>query len=278
MGFSVDPNLPQGNPVNFSNSALARYISVLFYLAQGNTDGARIESDQLKAAFAGNKKIYKNPIPKSADDVKNVPPGKARLNIIGFTGLSPVKEEKQIPGFFPFFRNAPLQFVQYKLPALVERKNAQNINRIDVAVSGVENSKLEIFRLELLEDMQEVIKETYNARFSNMYLKTHIRTLLKYAAADITASRVSEKGGSSLAAYGTALAIKATIDATEGADTRMSRYFPNKAFIGGINLDPGTYTVTVAYYSGNKLIDKDSPVNFDVRANELNLLETFCLK
>jgi len=277
LGFQIDPNLPQGNPVNFSNSALARYLGALFYQGQGNSDGARIEFEQLNAAYAGNAKIYNFPIPKSAADAQNVPPGKARLNIIGFAGLSPVKEEKLIPGFFPFFQNAPLRAVQYKLPVFVTRAETQPITRIEVEVLGDGVSKTEKFNLELLENMGEVMKETYNARFSNMYFKTYIRTLVKYATADIAATKAGEYG-SSLAAYGSALAAKVTIDATEGADIRMSRYFPDKAYIGGINLDPGTYPVTVTYYSGNRIVARDDPVYVTIRANQLNLIEAFCLK
>jgi hypothetical protein len=44
--------MPKGKPVDFSNSALARYLSALFYLSDGNTDGARIEFEQLQAAFS----------------------------------------------------------------------------------------------------------------------------------------------------------------------------------------------------------------------------------
>ena len=273
LGFEINPVLPSGQAVNFTNSALARYLGALFYLGQENTDSARIEFEQLKAAFADNPKIYNFPIPKAASDAQNVPDGKVRLNIIGFAGLSPLKEERLIPGFFPFFNNTPLRFIQFKLPVFVERKSVNPVDRIEVAVTGGD-----IFNLELLENMGEVMKETYNARFSNMYFKTYVRTLLKYAAADIAATQAGKESNSSLAAYGSALAAKIAIDASEGADTRMARYFPDKAYIGGINLDPGTYTVNITYYSGHPVIARDKPRDVNVRANELNLIETFFLR
>jgi hypothetical protein len=126
--------------------------------------------------------------------------------------------------------------------------------------------------------MGEVIKETYNASFSNTFFKTYIRTLVKYAIADIAATKASKESDSSYAAYGSALAAKIAIDSSEGADIRMARYFPDMAYIGGIDLEPGSYTLTVDYYSGKNLISRDKSIEAIVRPNELNLVELFYLE
>jgi len=264
--------LPRGKPVNFSNSALARYLSALFYLSDGNDDDARIEFEQLNAAFASNTKVYYHPVPKSAADIQTVPPEKARLNIISFAGLSPVKEEGLFSVSFPLTIPMLCQPV-FKLPRFVKRPSA--INRIEVVVEGEE-----AFNLELLEDMGAVIEETYNARFSQIFFKTFIRLLTKYAAVAVAANAAKEQGGdyAELAALTTALAGKIAADASEGADIRMSRYMPNKAYIGGINLDPGTYNITINYYSGSRIVAKDERRDVVVRENEPNLIETISLK
>ena len=269
FGISANDAMPRGKPVEFSNSALARYLSALFYLSDGNIDGARIEFEQLRAAFAANKKVYYHPIPKSIADVQTVPSGKARLNIIGFTGLSPVKEEGYFYMSFPLSVPILCQPV-FKLPRFVKRPSA--INRVEVVVEGRER-----FNLELLEDMGAVIEETYNARFSQIFYKTFVRLLTKYAAVAVAANAAWEQGGD-LAGLATAIAGKAAADATEGADIRMSRYLPDKAYIGGINLDPGTYNITVHYYSGSRVVAKDERRGVTVRANAPNLLETISLK
>jgi len=129
----------------------------------------------------------------------------------------------------------------------------------------------------LLEDMGAVIEETYNARFGNLFFKTYIRTLLKYAVVDIAAAKVGEQGGD-LAALLSAIAGKKAADLTESADIRMSRYLPDKAYIGGINLDPGTYAIVVHYYSKGSIIAKEEYRDVKVRANTLNLVETINLK
>jgi len=270
IGFLANPELPKGKPVNFSNSALARYLSVLFYLSEGKSDDARIESEQLRAAFAANPNVYYHSFPKSAEDARTVPNGKARLNIISFTGLSPVKEEGTYQSVFPFFKSPALWQTEFKLPKFVKRPS--HIDRIEVVIEGGDK-----FDLELLEDMGAVVEETYNARFGNLFFKTYIRILLKYAAVDIAAAKISEQGGD-LAALLSAIAGKKAADATESADIRMSRYFPDKAYIGGINLDPGTYAIAVNYYSKGSVIAREEYRDIRVRVNALNLVETINLK
>ncbi|MDR0316421.1 MAG: hypothetical protein LBH97_05915 [Treponema sp.] len=270
IGFTSFPDLPRGKPVNFSNSALARYLGALFYLGEGNTSSARIEFEQLQTAFSANPNVYYFPFPQAAVDAQNVPEGKGRLNIISFTGLSPVKEEGLFSSIFPFFQNAVLWYPQFKLPQFVKRPS--RISRIEVVIRGEDS-----FYLELLEDMGAVVEETYNARFGNLFFKTYIRTLLKYAAVDIAAAEAGRQKGE-FAALLSAIAGMALADATEGADIRMSRYFPEKAYIGGINLDPGTYTVTVNYYSRDGHIASDEHHDVIIRMNRLNLIESISLK
>jgi hypothetical protein len=280
IGFPDTIELPTGEPVLFSDSALARYLSALFYQGQGKTDDARIEFDRLNAAFYGNPKIYYHPFPKSAEEAQNIPPGKARLNVIAFSGLSPIKEEKVYNQYFPFFRNRVLHYTQFKLPVLVKRPGI--IDRIQVKISG-QNS----FDLELMEDMGAVARETYNARFANMFFKTYIRTIIKYATADVganaTASRFDRENeaqneAGSLIALIYAIAGKLTADSSEAADIRMGRYFPDKAYIGGINLDPGIYNVNVTFYNQGKVVAMDDYKELYVRANALNLIEAVSLK
>jgi len=261
--------LPRGKPVDFSNSALARYLAALFYLAGGNTDSARIEFEQVQRAFLTNRNVYQNPFPSAVEQARNVPAGMARLNVIGFAGLSPVKEEEVVVHYFPFFQSPAFHVANFKLPKLVERPSV--IDRIEVTAGQ------ERFQLELLEDMGAVIRETFAVRYANIVIKTYIRTLLKYVTADVAAAVTSERQ-SPLAGLAIALAARAAFEATESADIRMSRYLPNRAYIGGVNLPPGNYDVTVNFYSGSRLIKQAARENVQVRANTLNLIDAVSLQ
>ena len=262
-------DLPPAKPVNFSNSALARYLGALFYQADGNIDSARIEFDQVYRAYSSQNNIYGGNVPKAVGDARNVPAGKARLNIISFTGLSPIKEEETVIQYLPF-QHPVLQIAAFKLPALVKRPS--QINRIEVVING--SKKVE---LELLENMGDVIQETFNAHYSNMLIKTYIRTIIKYVVADV-AAMATENQNDSLAGFMVAAAARVAADASERADTRMSRYLPDKAYIGGINLDPGTYSVIIKYCYGNKELYSEEFPKVTVKSGRLNLLQSVKLK
>jgi hypothetical protein len=145
------------------------------------------------------------------------------------------------------------------------------ITKVEVVINGNK------FALELLEDINAVIEETYNARYSNIVLKTFIRTILKYTAADIAAIETTQEQGQAVGLLA-ALAARGALELSESADTRMSRYLPGRAYIGGINLDPGTYSVIINYYQGNTIIAKEEYKDINVKLNTLNLLETVNLK
>jgi len=275
IGIKSRPDLPQGDPVNFSNSALARYLGALFYQAQGNLDSARIEFEQIPIAFNGNKKIYYNSIPATIENSQNTANGQTRLHIIGFTGLSPIKEEKIFKQYFPYFKNVVLQHQQLELPILVRRPSS--ISRIEINVHDYG-----VFDLELLEDMGAVATETYNARFANMYFKTYVRTMLKYAAADVASSQTSKQIGrvagdrvGNIVGFAASIGSKVAVDASEKADIRMGKFFPDKSYIGGINLDPGTYNIAITFFQGNFPIVKEEYKDIIIRANQLNLIEVF---
>ncbi len=74
------------------------------------------------------------------------------------------------------------------------------------------------------------------------------------------------------------IARKASVDSSEAADIRMGRYFPDKAYVGGINLEPGIYSATVTFYNQGKVIAIDDFTELNVRANALNLIEAARLK
>jgi hypothetical protein len=266
IGLQVSPVVPEGDPVNFSNSALARYLSVLFYLDENNADSARIEFEQLKAAFATNSKVYYNQIPKSVENMRTVPEGKARLNIIGFAGLSPIKEERVYDVQIPL--ESPFNNMKLKLPVLMERSSY--ISRVEAEVHG--HGKVE---LELLEDMNKVIEETYKARFNNMYFKTYIRSFLKNAAGYIAAKQGEKEGGTfgAILSLGAMVGGKIAADVSESADIRMGRFFPSKAYIGAVDLEPGTYTITVNF--GNT-VKEFKDVN--VSAGKVNLIQAVNLQ
>jgi hypothetical protein len=188
------------------------------------------------------------------------------VNILCFTGLSPVKKEKEIQFLLPF--KYGLDFANLRLPELSPRSDS--ITSIGVVIDGEE------IKLELLEDIGRAVEKTYNAKYNTVFLKTLIRTIVKYASVYALAEAAAENGGETAGAL-TAFAAKITFDATERADIRMERYLPAKAWIGALNLEPGAYTVTVNYYAGAKKTGSETKT-INASLGRLNLLEGICLK
>jgi hypothetical protein len=261
----ADKNIPSV----FSDSALARYMGMLFYRGAGRRDDARIDGDLLRVAFANAPAVYPHPAPSSLAGELDIPRGMARLNVIAFGGLSPVKEQETLRIPIP-----PARYVKIALPTLVLRPSA--IRRVEVAMD-----KGETFTLELLEDIEAVARETYKEKEKVIYLKTIIRATIKGAASSVLEAAAEEQddGGLGLILGILSLGAQVYAEASEQADLRISRYFPGKAFVGGINLRPGTYSFWVRYYgqSGEPIAAfryEDVPV----MENRLNLAEAVCLK
>ncbi|MDR2519004.1 MAG: hypothetical protein LBD13_06285 [Spirochaetaceae bacterium] len=253
----------------FSNSALARYLGMLFYRADGYGDDARIDQEQIKYAFAAAPQVYGFPLPSSIDEELNIPPGKARLNIIGFSGLSPVKIEEVIRIPIPGAR-----YVKIALPVMAPRPS--QVSRIEAAIE-----KGPSFTLELLENMEAVAQETFKEKVSMIYLKSAIRASAKGAVSSTlgTAADLVDDSAASLVLGALSLGAQVFAEASEQADLRLSRFFPAKAYVGGLTLDPGTYSLHIKYYGqhGSLLYVSDLK-HIVIRENTLNLVEAVCLK
>ena len=271
-------NVPAAKPVNFNNSALADYLGALFYRADGAYDDARINLLQLKDAFITAPNVYQNPIPASlvlsgeegsetAEELR-FPENKARVNLLCFTGLSPIKRENDITFPLPF--SYGLDLAHLRLPELVPR--ADTVTSVELVTA--DGKKIE---LELLEDMGKAVQETYNAKYNTVFLKTLIRVVVKYASVYVIAEATAQSSENEFAGTLAAMAAKITFDATESADIRMERYLPAKAWIGAVNLEPGAHTITINYYSGSRKIGSEERT-IQAETGRLNLLEGICLK
>ena len=263
------PYDPESATVQFSNSALARYLGMLFYRSEGKFDDARIDRDQVKLSFANQKKLYQFPLPSSLEYELSIPQGKARLNVISFTGLSPIKTESILR--IPFGSD---NWIKIALPVIVERPSV-------VASSRVVFDTGESFDLELIEDMGAVAVETFKQKAALIYLKTVLRSVLKTASSVALDDQSNKSSNSDTALLLSVLSIGTQIyaEASEQADLRMSRYFPSKASVAGINLDPGVYSYNVEYYDlSGTLIHSSRFLDQNIRANALNLSEVICIR
>jgi hypothetical protein len=253
----------------FSDSALARYLGLLFHRDMGQYDDARIDRDQLKIAFANAPEVYTHPVPSSIAGELETPAGMARLNVLAFSGLSPVKtaETLRIP-----VTNG--HYVKIALPVLVARPS--RVARIELVFDAGG-----VYELELLEDIAAVAGETFKQKKDLIYLKTVIRAVSKgltSASLDAAADEV-EDGMVSLILSVLSLGTQIAAEVSEEADLRLSRYFPGKAWVTGLDIKPGLYSFTVNYFdSSGGVIASYRKEDMLVQEHGLNLTEAVCLK
>jgi hypothetical protein len=252
----------------FNDSALARYLGILFYRGIGQYDDARIDRDYLKIAFANAPGVYSYPVPASVEEELDIPQGKARLNVLAFSGMAPIKQEEVIRIPLPNVR-----WIKIALPVMTNRPS--QVRRIEAVI---DNGKR--FDLELLEDMGAVARETFKEKEGLIYMKSILRATIKGVSSSVLGEASDQtEGNTSLLFAILSLGAQAIAEATERADLRISRYFPGKAYVGGITLDPGRYSVTVNYYAANgRLIASYSQEPVEIRANAVNLTEAVCLQ
>jgi hypothetical protein len=261
------PPDPAAEKTTFTDSALARYLGMLFYRGNGNYDDARIDRDNIKIAFANAPQVYPYPVPASLDGELDIPQGKARFNVIGFSGFAPVKEEDVLRILIPGPR-----YIKIALPVLVRRPSV-------VTGVAVHFDSGESFDLELLEDIEAIARDTFQEKAHLAYLKAVIRGTLKGVTSSVLGGVGDEVGGDTGLLLGLlSLGTQVFAEASEKADLRISRYFPAKAYVGGITLNPGTYSYTVTYYAGNRVVNTYRQENVTIRAGGLNLAETACLR
>ncbi|MBQ0167553.1 MAG: hypothetical protein KBT02_10650 [Treponema sp.] len=264
------------NTLSFNNSALARYLSMLLYRSRGKSDDARIDYDQLLLAFQTQQQLYSFAVPASVQEELSVPKGKARLNILGFTGMAPVKQQEELR-----ISNDLGTYFKLALPYMVPR--GSSVKTVEVTVTG-ESGAVYKTSLERFESMEAIAMDTFGQKQSLIFAKTFARALAKsvttsvaYMASDEFKKRNNQEMELLFDIIGFASQIHTEV--SEQADLRTTQYFPAYANVGGITVEPGNYTVRVDFLNSRGKIISTEVFN-DVTASEkgLNLVEAVCLQ
>lgn len=194
----------------FFDSALAQYLSLLFYRSQYLYDDMHLSLKAIEETFAKNKTIYNFPLPNSIQEEFHLKKGQARLNCFAFYGLSPIKKQEVLRLPLP-----PANWIKIALPKLVERpsqvarvelvleKKTTNSNKESTKkYSPEENEKDEQVikdtiaqtkNFEPIENISAVAMDTFQNRASLIYLKTILRSLAKSATAAILTHQSLQK-------------------------------------------------------------------------------------
>ena len=274
LDSSIKDSIGQGGQklfsYNFSNSALARYISMLYYRHLGQMDDVRIDLQAVDKAFSSQPHLYPFLAPQKIKDELNVKPSDGRLNIISFAGRFPVKVESVVSFFIDTV------YVKFAFPELKARPSV--VSSVEVEVENVGT-----FTLEKIEDMSLIAGETFNQKRDIIYSRSLLRGISKGVATAASTVAVSQSGAQNGDTAGLAMLVNIIgniySDVSEQADLRLSRYFPGVAYVGGITLPSGIYNVRVNYKNKNGyVIYSEYFKDVDVKSGDLNLRESVCLR
>ncbi len=275
----------------FHNSALGRYLSLLVYRADGNWDGASIDADAFRRAFAAQPAVYDFPEPDIRSLLEET--DKVRLNVLAFTGRMPEKRANTL--FIKTFTNQVLIVLQkenedgvletedveslfwpamsegyqftFELPVL--HRHGSDVKRIQVVVDGEPQGDLE-----LVESLENVGAEMYKLKEPLIYAKTITRTIIK----GLLNKGVKDAASTADPLLGTVLGVFTDVatDASEVADLRAARYYPGFAYGGEFRIDPGSHKIVLEYYDeSDSILFSEDYAEKEYQKDNLNLIYSY---
>lgn len=276
--------------IQFNNSALSRFLSMLLYRSEKQYDDVRIDKLYLEEAFKLQAHIYNfsKPDLSSFSDIKS---GQTKLSFVSFTGLAPEKtpityrvataesmvivfvdDGKEANGqqfFFPGVEAG--HYFKFSIPQMDEKKS--KITKI-----SIELNDQKVGELDKIEDINRIAKETFEIKSNMAYVRAITRTVIKGIASIMTQKKVEEKTGE-LGGFLAKLGTAALTEASEAADLRSCFIFPGFAYVGDFDIAPGVYNIKVNYIDKyNSIIYTESFNEYEVKDNDINLIESFYLK
>ena len=267
--------------MEFHNSALARYLSMILYRSRGQMDSAAIDKKYLDSAFASQPHLYDFSSPSSLAQELDAPEGKARLNVLAFSGKAPVKVEEEerlfsISGDF---------YYKIAYPRMQARGSA--VKSITVTAIPLQDESGQMMAspsrsvlMEPLESINNIALDTFAQHQTLIYLRAMIRSITKAVSTAVwggLADNTSDMGLGLLFSVAQLASTVAT-EATERADVRCSRFFPALAWVTGVWLDPGSYRIIIEYKNSSGQVVSQEEQTVSLRSNGLNLVESLCLR
>ncbi len=257
----------------FSDSALARWLSMLLYRTDGDKSNAAVDLKMLRSAFQSQKTLYNFSPPSNLDDELSVPKNMARLNVLAFFGRAPIKIEEitRVPS------TVAGSWFKLALPTL--KKINSEITSVKVTAKNDSTQETYSLNAEKIESLENISADTFLQRRAVIKAKAIARAIARTATTttmDVLAAKTDNEGLAALFSVA-GLFSRAYTEAVERADVRTSRYFPATASVCGITVNEGLYNVTVDFYSGNRIVFSETQ-QIDVQKNALNLIESTCLR
>ncbi|MGB5105882.1 MAG: hypothetical protein WBP29_02930 [Candidatus Zixiibacteriota bacterium] len=288
---STQADLPYDiQPLRFSNSAFARYLSMHMYATATKFDDARIDYELLHEAFKTQPQIYDFRAP----EIKYACRDKAILSIVAMTGTSPVKNDlklrirtdKQLDLVQVMYDGAAASSAEYGHFLLPISEDyyfkfaipVMSPGQSEVAAIRVTADGRPIGELQLIENVNRVAAEVFEPKKTLTYVRTVARAVVKGLAAHKLKEDIDEKNDDALGSWLLRATVDVGADVLENADLRCSRLLPSYIYVADFELEPGAYDIEVEFANREgEIIDSYRMQKFPVAKSALNLFRVVSL-
>jgi len=238
--YAKQNNLPfdgsQTYATSFSTSALANHLAAIVAESLGDESMALYSQNQVAHAFSTQPTLYPFGQPK-ATSLSAPEEGAGRLHLLIFTGRSPVKEER-----WEYIYLNRYDRVRIAYPVLTVQPSTVEAISVRINETGQQTN------LERIESLSTIAIDTFAAQGQIAMQKSIMRSMAR-AAGKAVGDSLSKNENENLSLLGDLMSMFFQIsgEVAERADVRSTHYLPSEAWVGAIDLRPGTYTAEISF-------------------------------
>jgi hypothetical protein len=250
--------------INVQNSAFSHFLSSVLFSKTGKPDDSRIEFEKFRSAIKEQETFGSLPKP-DPEQLEHVQDQRSyNVLITAFSGQAPIKVQEDFRLWLDDGDDDSF-YVKFSLPKL--RMYHSEVRTIRIRTDSLTTP------LYLVEEMDEVSAEIYQAKKPIIYTRSLLRATVKATGSTLVSSSVKKKHKN----WGFLLEILGMIgqEASEKADLRGWQTLPGKAWVNTLKLPEGTHDIEIEYLSANNriLYSETYEVNVSDR-NDLLLVES----
>ncbi|MDZ7806616.1 MAG: hypothetical protein U5K71_05835 [Gracilimonas sp.] len=250
--------------VNVQNSAFSHFLSSVLFAKTGKFDDSRIEYEKFSSAIKEQNTF--GTLPKSDPaNLKHIQEPQAyNVLITAFSGQAPMKVQEDFRLWLDDGDDESF-YVKFSLPAL--KMYNSRVHSIRIRTDSLSAP------LYLVEEMDEVSAEIYQAKKPIIYTRSLLRATVKATGSSLISSSVKKKHKN----WGFLLEVLGMIgqETTEKADLRGWQTMPGKAWVNAVKLPEGTHDLEIEYLSANNIVLYSETHIINISGpNDLLLLES----
>ena len=286
-GMAENKKLKFGD-YKFTDSALARYLSLIMYRADGESSDAEIDMRKLLEHWNLLKEMHPyGEMRKNEFRFKNPKKDSATINLLSFIGQGPKKyaweldvlsvgKHITITGTNPTYKdeidfkeNPDLTF-KFSIPRIMDRPS--RIKTIKLLINGTY-----VKDLRGIEHIGLTAINTFKMKETSIIIKSLIRGIGK-AIISHNLTKDMQKDDKDISGMFFKALTQSAISSTEEADLRSWQLLPNEAYVSEVTLAFGTYQIRLDYLDSNNLVIGAKTVDRTLtKTNSLNLVTDYAL-